>query len=92
MAEDETGVSGQGDRMKRLKRTVDRSESKSGEISPKGVAGRYTGLDGHPYNCEHDRGRVRGYGRGIKTAGFSHRCNLPSVIFPIFSLYPEMWP
>ena len=44
----------------KIKRTVDWSESKCGEINPQG---RYTGLVGDPSRQrEHDRGQVEGYG------------------------------
>ena len=47
-----------------------------------------TGLVGVPSKQRaHDRGRVvERHGRGIKTAGFSHKgCNLPSTDVPNFS-------
>ena len=78
-----------------LQRTVDWSESKSGEIKPKGVASRITGLAGHPIHITASitEDESRGHRRSIKTAGFSQRCNLPSAVaFPIFPLNPEMWP
>ena len=83
MTEDEAGALGW------MIRTVDWSESKCGEINPKG---RYTGLVRDPSEQQaHNRGGVQEghpwiHGRGIKTAGFSHKgCNLPSTDVPNFS-------
>ena len=83
MTEDEAGALGW------MIRTVDWSESKCGEINPKG---RYTGLVRDPSEQRaHNRGGVQEghpwiHGRGIKTAGFSHKgCNLPSTDIPNFS-------